>query len=87
HDGDVDLQIGGTAIYSVLGTVSGDAVGVLTNVATVSPPPSIEDSDLGNNESSAALPVVTPIFADGFESGDTSRWSSSVGSGPRGSPR
>ncbi len=27
----------------------------------------------------AALPTVGPIFADGFESGDTSRWSAVAG--------
>ncbi|MCP4548528.1 MAG: hypothetical protein GY835_18890 [bacterium] len=75
----MNLLPGGMVLYLAMARVSADAVGSIENAATVSLPTAMSDYVPGNN----AAAVMTPIgiFADGFESGDLSVWSSIV-SGP-----
>ncbi len=76
----VELTSDGTLLYFASATVASTAVGPITNVATVEVPASMEDFAPGNNRSEVTIPrPVEGLFSDGFESGDTSRWSSTVG--------
>lgn len=73
------LDSGGTATYSVTCTVLAGATGTVTNTATVDPPSGVQDPQLANNSATDNTVIADPIFADGFESGDTSGWSNVVG--------
>jgi uncharacterized repeat protein (TIGR01451 family) len=76
-----DLQAGGTLTYTATGTVANGTAGPLQNTAGVSAPSGYHDINTTNDCSSVSTPVSPPaglIFQDGFESGDTSAWSSSV---------
>jgi len=78
----VDLLTAGTVIYTATGTVLEGTLGPMVNTATVSPPPAVSELFPGNNATEVGTRVVaaSSIFADGFESGDLSAWSSSTGS-------
>jgi uncharacterized repeat protein (TIGR01451 family) len=51
----VTVPVGGTVIFTVTGTVSAAAVGVLVNTATVTPPPGASDPSSANNTDSDTL--------------------------------
>ena len=72
----VDLPPGATVTSTATGTLDASATGLLVNTATVTPPPGDTDPDLTNNSFTDMDETVMPIFCDGFESGDTSMWSS-----------
>jgi hypothetical protein len=85
--GDIDSVItlppGGAMLFYL--TVGGVSLPV-ANTASVVLPEWVVDPDLSNNESTVVLGAPPPppplaIFADGFESGDVSAWSSSSASG------
>ena len=73
----VDLVPGSWVEYVVLTTLAPDHKEPLTNTATVTPPPGIYDPSPASNSASLTIDYSL-IFADGFESGDVSAWSSSV---------
>jgi uncharacterized repeat protein (TIGR01451 family) len=76
------LLAGGTLTYSATGTVAVGATDPMTNTATVTAPPSVLDPNAGNDSATVVTEVTDPvdvIFEDGFESGDTSAWSNTVG--------
>ncbi|MCP4567794.1 MAG: DUF11 domain-containing protein, partial [FCB group bacterium] len=77
---DVDLPVGGSVTYTATGTVVAGDWSVLENTATVTAPAGVDDPDEGDNSATDrdSLPPQ-PIFSDGFESGSTSAWSSTVG--------
>jgi uncharacterized repeat protein (TIGR01451 family) len=80
-DDDVDLLASGTATYTATGTVANGTAGPLQNTATVSEPAGYSDTNAGNDSSTDSTPVTPPadlIFYDGFETGDTGGWSSTV---------
>jgi uncharacterized repeat protein (TIGR01451 family) len=62
-DTTVNLAPGGTATFTLTGTVAVEATGTLTNTATVTPSPGVIDPDLRNNtttDTNAVLPL--PVF-------------------------
>jgi hypothetical protein len=59
------LLAGGSATYTVSGTVALTAVGTLTNTVTVSLPVGLTDSDTGNNTSVDTTDVLPPIPVTG----------------------
>ncbi|MCP4656638.1 MAG: DUF11 domain-containing protein [bacterium] len=67
----------GTLLYKATATVADGTTGPIESTATVSVPSGMEDFAPGNNTSTVRTGVLSGdvIFADGFESGDTSRWS------------
>jgi len=70
------LLAGGTATYTVTATVGMFTFDPIENTATVAAPAGVVDADLADNTASTSTPVTDVIFADGFESGDLSAWSS-----------
>ena len=86
----VDLPVGGIVTFVALGTVNG-SVASIDNTATTATPGGVDDPDLLDNSDTVNTVEDDVIFADGFESGDLTSWSS-VGSvtlpelseGPRG---
>ncbi|MCP4594345.1 MAG: DUF11 domain-containing protein, partial [bacterium] len=74
----VDLLPQGTLLYKVTATVAEGTVGSIENVATVTAPQGMSDFEPLNNSSRVSTPPLSLIFADGFESGDTSAWSSEL---------
>jgi len=82
-DGDIsdsiDLFAGSSATYTATCTVDPAAsFEVLSNTATITVPGGVTDPDPGNNTATDQDSGVEMIFADGFESGDTSAWSNTV---------
>ncbi len=80
-DDSVDIPAGDSVIYLATCDVDVAATGVLTNTATVTPPAGLPDPNPSDNSSTDVNTLHLPngeIFSDGFESGDTSAWSSSV---------
>ena len=58
-DTTVTLAPGGTVTFTLTGTVTADAMGMLANTATVTPPSGVTDPELGNNtvtDTNAVLP-------------------------------
>jgi uncharacterized repeat protein (TIGR01451 family) len=87
-DDSVDLLAGGSATYTATGVVAMGTVGPLQNTASVSVGAGFHDGNSLNDSDTESTPIAPPanmIFYDGFESGDTSAWSSAVGK-PEGSP-
>ncbi|MDY7095069.1 MAG: beta-propeller fold lactonase family protein [Acidobacteriota bacterium] len=77
-----DLLPGEGRAYTVTATVDPIATGTLSNTATALVTPASADPEPGNNSQTDADPIVAPdgqIFFDGFETGDLSRWSRTVG--------
>lgn len=58
----VSLPIGSTITYAVSATVAANAIGTLTNTATVAPPAGITDTDPSDNSSTAT--TTLNAFAD-----------------------
>ena len=58
----VDLLAGGTATFTLKGTLSASATGTLTNTATVAAPPGITDPVPGNNSATDSDPVAVPVI-------------------------
>ncbi len=78
----VDFLAGGVVTYTATGTVSATALSMLENTATVAPPTGVWDPNSVDNTATAETTVADPgevIFLDGFESGNTTAWSSAVG--------
>ncbi len=75
----VDLPGGASVTYSATGTVSAGAIGTLDNTATATAPGGVLDPNSSNNSATDSDHVEDPVFADGFESGNTSAWSVTVG--------
>jgi uncharacterized repeat protein (TIGR01451 family) len=71
------LASGATATVTVV--VNPGADGPLTSTASVSS--NVSDPDGADNLAAASTTAVDHIFTDGFESGDTSRWSAVAGGG------
>ncbi len=75
--GDIDetvlLGAGASILYLVEATLDPAAVGPVVNTATVTTPPSVTETDPGDNSDAATVSLW--LFADGFESGDVSQWS------------
>ncbi len=81
-DGTVDLAPDGTVSFLITARVSATE-GSVTNTVTVTPPPEVTDSNLGNNTASATVIVAPPRprfgLLDNFNRGDAvnlgSKWS------------
>ncbi len=69
----VSLPVGDSLTFLALCTVAAGAE-IIVNTATVSPPGDFADPEPANDVATDVTSV--PLFADGFESGDTSAWSS-----------
>ena len=57
----VSLVAGGTATFTLTGTLSASATGELRNAATIAPPPGIVDNVPGNDSATDSDPVVAPM--------------------------
>jgi uncharacterized repeat protein (TIGR01451 family) len=55
----VSLAVGGTATYTVTGTIASGALGTLSNTASVAPPAGVTDPSLSNN-SATDTDILTP---------------------------
>ncbi|MCP4594411.1 MAG: DUF11 domain-containing protein, partial [bacterium] len=76
----VDLLVGDTAFYTVTGIVAAGTQDSIANTATVATAPALIDFDEENNSSTVVtISINEIIFTDGFESGNTSTWSTTVG--------
>lgn len=77
----VDLGPGATVTYTATCTFAPpEGIDVVVNTASITVPDPLTDPDLTNNESSrTTLSAITFVFVDGFETGDLSAWSGSVG--------
>jgi hypothetical protein len=71
-----NLSSGAHLSTSITVLVSASFTGVLSNTAAVSA--TEPDPAPGNNSDTETTTVTTTIFNDGFESGDTSAWSSTT---------
>jgi uncharacterized repeat protein (TIGR01451 family) len=56
----VNLLNGGTATFTLTGTLSLSAVGTLTNTATIAGPPGVPDPNPNNGSSTASTPIGFP---------------------------
>ncbi len=75
----VTIPVGSFVTYVANGTVDPDTTSTeVTNSATVTEPAGSTDPDPGNNEASDTDAIRELVFADGFESGDTSAWSTTI---------
>jgi hypothetical protein len=70
-----NLPAGDGVVYTVSGTVSGVASGVLVYEALASPGVGVTDPVPANDSDSDVNALETPLFCDGFEGGDTGGWS------------
>jgi uncharacterized repeat protein (TIGR01451 family) len=71
-----DLAAGSSATYTAVCTVDpGASVGVLSNTATVTAPAGVTDPNPADNAATDVDFGTDLLFADGFESGDTTAWS------------
>ncbi len=80
-DETVDLPVGGSVVYTASGTLPDPFTSSITVTASAATPEGITDPDLENNDAQGDV-VAVHIFSDGFESGDTSAWSATVGLAP-----
>jgi hypothetical protein len=69
-------------LVAITGTVPDPFAGSLEASATAAPAAGLTDPDLGDNSDTAQIVAVESIFADDFESGGTTLWSSTVGLAP-----
>ncbi len=76
-----DLPVGGSVVYSATGTLPDPFTSSITVTASAATPAGVTDPDLENNEAEGDV-IAVHIFSDGFESGDTSAWSATVGLTP-----
>ncbi len=73
----VVLPMGDMVEYTVTGVIDAGATApYLVNTASVSS--TFFDPDLTNNTWTDFVPLEMPVFCDGFESGDTMMWSSTI---------
>jgi uncharacterized repeat protein (TIGR01451 family) len=72
----VDIPVGGLVVYSITATIDSSASGQVTNQAAVTAIPF--DPNPANNVWIDHTALDMPIFCDGFESGDSSAWSTSA---------
>ena len=72
-----NLPVGGSATYTASCTVSLSATGTLANTATATVAGGGTDPNTADN-SATDTDTLPAIFLDGFESGDTLQWSSTV---------
>ncbi len=80
-DGSVALPLAGSVTYTAICNVASDSGGLwVVNTASVAVPGWASDPEGSNNSATDSDPVImeTSIFADGFESGATNAWSSSL---------
>jgi hypothetical protein len=77
-----DLPVGASVVYTIAGNVPDPFAGSLEVTASVAPAAGITDPDTDDNSDTAQIVAVESIFADGFESGGTTLWSSTVGLAP-----
>lgn len=76
----VDLPAGGAVTFTATVDTSGGAGETAVNTAIVAGAAGFSDPEPGNDSATDETEYVRdPIFADGFESGDTSGWSSTIG--------
>jgi hypothetical protein len=80
-DETVDLPVGASVVYSASGNVPDPFASSITVTASAATPAGITDTDLENNQAEGDV-IAVHIFSDGFESGDTSAWSTTVGLAP-----
>lgn len=74
----VDLVPGGSAVYTLSGTVPDEAPGPdIVATATVTAPVGVTDPVSTNDSATAGVRILS-IFLDDFETGDVSRWSSAL---------
>ena len=73
----LSLPVGSSVTYTVDCDTDPDLEALVVNTATISSP--VTDPNLANNSATDLTAVPAGIFADGFESGDTLAWSSTVG--------
>ena len=74
----VDLPVGTSVTFVAAGTVTAAAADGLTNTVEALASPVAPDPYLSNNTATDTDQGWSDIFADGFESGDTSAWSAVV---------
>jgi uncharacterized repeat protein (TIGR01451 family) len=75
----VDLPVGGAATYTATATLDPAASGILVNTATIQCPGGVIELDPTDNTATDTDDILgNELFADGFESGDTSAWSATV---------
>ncbi|RKZ10804.1 hypothetical protein DRQ50_14190, partial [bacterium] len=73
-----DLPVSAWVSYTAVCTVDPIAVyDRISNTATVAAPAGVTDPSTGNN-SATDIDCLAVLFVDGFESGDTSEWSTNV---------
>jgi YVTN family beta-propeller protein len=77
---DVDINAAGTLAYVTSGDISGDDGVFVIDIATLTQVDFITISGAANSNVIAVAPEPfgDPIFFDGFESGDTTAWTSTV---------
>ena len=80
-DESADLPVGGSVVYTASGNAPDPFTGSLTVTASAATPAGVTDTDLENNQAEGNV-IAVHIFSDGFESGDTSAWSTTVGLAP-----
>jgi uncharacterized repeat protein (TIGR01451 family) len=71
------LASGGRATYVATVVVGTGASGAIVNTATVTAPAGIADPYSTNDAATTSTEIEAPIFADGFETGDLSAWTTS----------
>lgn len=76
------VAAGGALTYDLECAVAADAAGIVSVVATATPPPGWADPTPADQSaaSSVAVEGPGPVFTDGFESGGPGAWSAVVGS-------
>ncbi len=74
----VSLPVGGSVTYTATCAIALGTAGILTNTATAAMPAGTSDPQTSNN-SASDVDLLRIVFADGFATGNLSRWSSAVG--------
>jgi uncharacterized repeat protein (TIGR01451 family) len=79
-DESVDLPVGSSITYTVDCTVDpSSSFELLTNTATITAPAGSVDPDIADNSSTDANVGALAIFGGCFETGNSTRWSATVG--------
>jgi uncharacterized repeat protein (TIGR01451 family) len=74
----VDLPAGASVTYTAKAVLDAVASGTLLNTATVECPASVTELEPADNTDTDSDTVVEVLFADGFDSSNTSAWSLTV---------
>jgi uncharacterized repeat protein (TIGR01451 family) len=78
-DAAVSLPAGGRVTFTAVCGVAASATGSIANTATVATGAGVAETNNGNNQATDTDAVsAPPIFADGFETGATNRWTATV---------